>query len=310
MTGVTVALACYQGGAYLPLLLDSLARQDSAFTVLAQDDGSTDGTAELLAGLAERDPRFRLGSECGRHLGAAGNFLSLIRQADTPYLALCDQDDLWEPRRLSAGLEAMRAAEARFGTAAPLLVHSDCSLIDADGRPLAASFFRRQGWDPQAVSLAELLVQNNVTGCTVLMNAPLYRFAAAHARAEQLFMHDWFLALSAAALGQICFVDQPLVRYRQHGANVLGASREGLARRALRALREGDRARARIALTYRHSRAFLEACGPDLPDTARQTVETYLATETMPKLRRLRAIRRGGYRMQSPMTRAGQLLFG
>ena len=97
---VTVLLAAYNGEAYLPALLESLRAQTADFRVLWQDDGSSDRTAALLTAISGEDPRFRPGAEQGLHLGAAGSFLSLMRQDDAPYTALCDQDDLWQPDKL------------------------------------------------------------------------------------------------------------------------------------------------------------------------------------------------------------------
>ena len=308
---VQVLLACYHGGPYLSRQLATLRGQDDpCFSVLMQDDGSSDDTASLLREVAGEDGRFHLAGENGRHLGAVGNFWSLLRQSDGELIALCDQDDEWAPSRLSRCREALERAEALYGADTPLLVHSDCRLIDGDGALLAESFFRRQGWDPDATTLPRLLVQNNVTGCTLMMNAPLRRQALQHGDPGRMYMHDWFLALTAAAFGRIVFIPEPLVSYRQHGSNVMGASAAGQVRRGVRALSQWEKGKARIALTYDHTRAFREACGDALPDVARRCIDGYLATQPMGKLRRVLAVRRGGYTMQSPVTRAGQLLFG
>ena len=308
---VQVLLACYNGGLYLPRQLATLRGQDDpCFFVLMQDDGSSDGTPFLLQEAAGEDERFHLTEENGQRLGAVGNFWSLLRQSDGELIALCDQDDEWASCRLSRCREALAQAETLYGADTPLLVHSDCRLIDGDGAPLAESFFRRQGWDPAATALSRLLVQNNVTGCTLMMNAPLRRLALQHGDPAKMYMHDWFLALTAAAFGRIVFIPEPLVSYRQQGGNVMGASAAGQVRRGARALSQWEKGKARIALTYDHTRAFREACGDALPDVARRCIDGYLATRPMGKVRRVLAVRRGGYTMQSPITRAGQLLFG
>ena len=190
--------------------------------------------------------------------------------------------------------EIMEQAERRYGEDTPLLVHSDCRLVDAQGVPLAESFFRRQGWDPAATSLARLLVQNNVTGCTLMMNAPLRRLALQYGRPSEMYMHDWFLALTAAAFGQIVFIPEPLVSYRQHGSNVMGASASGQVLRGAQALSQWEKARARITLTYDHAQAFRDMYGEALPDAARLCIDTYLSTRKLCKLRRVLAVRRGG----------------
>ena len=306
-----VLLAAYNGEKHLPELLASLqAQTDQDFSVLMQDDGSSDGTHVLLQGMVEQDARFAWGSESGTHLGAAGNFLSLIRQADADLVFLCDQDDIWMPEKIAVLRLAMAEAQARFGEDVPLLVHSDCQIIDENGKPAADSFFRHQGWDPNAVTLPPLLVQNNVTGCTLVMNPPLLRLIADHGKAKDLFMHDWFIALTAAAFGHVVFVDQPLTAYRQHGDNAIGASQAGLLKRAAMALGQRKKAKRRIQLTYTHTKVFCRMYGDELPPEAQKITSGYLATRTMKKIPRILAVRRLGCTMQSPVTRLGQLLFG
>ena len=311
LVSTAVLLAAWNGSAYLPALLDSLCAQtDPDFTVIMQDDGSTDGTPGLLQETAGRDSRFVFGAEQGQHLGAAGNFLSLVRQAEADYILLCDQDDVWEPEKIALLKQEMLSLESRYGANTPLLVHSDCSLIDENGELIGESFFRRQGWDPAAVTLPRLLVQNNVTGCTLIMNRPLIDLTAAHARAKDLFMHDWFIALTAASFGRIGFVNRPLTRYRQHAGNAIGASAKPLAARALAALKNRKEAKRRILLTYTHTKVFRKLYGDGLPAPARETVDAYLATQRMKKIPRVLAVRRMGCVMQSPVTRLGQIFFG
>ena len=306
-----ILLAAFNGAAHLPELLDSLcAQSDPDFVVLMQDDGSGDGTPDLLKKAADRDARFLFGKEQGMHLGPAGNFISLIRQADADYCLLCDQDDVWEPEKLSVLKHALAELESQYGSRLPLLVHSDCSLIDESGSLLCGSFFRHQGWDPAAVTLPQLLVQNNVTGCTLIMNSPLRELIAAHARAKDLFMHDWFIALTAASFGRIAFVSRALTRYRQHDGNVIGASSGSLLRRGIAALRGRKNAKRRILLTYTHTKVFRKIYGDRLPAAAKEIADAYLATERMKKIPRILTVRRLGCVMQNPVTRMGQFLFG
>jgi len=307
-----ILLTAYNGAAHLPDLLASLAAQtDPDFSVLIQDDGSEDGTLSLLRQQCERDSRFSFGKEQGYHLGAAGNFCSLIRQCkDAGRILLCDQDDIWEPEKVARLKTAMDSLESRFGADVPLLVHSDCSLVSEDGEPVGSSFFRHQGWDPQAVTLPPLLVQNNVTGCTLIMNEPLRSLVAGHAKAKDLFMHDWFIALTAASFGHIAFVDEPLTRYRQHSGNVVGASSESLVKRGIAAFKNRRESKRRILLTYTHTKVFRKLYEGELPPEAQATVSAYLATQRMRKIPRVLAVQRLGCRMQSPVTRLGQMLFG
>lgn len=308
---IQVLLALYNGEKYLPGQLASLqAQDDPCFTVLMQDDGSSDGTPALLADIASQDQRFLPAADNGKHHGAIGNFMSLLGQCTADYAALCDQDDQWAAARLSRCRAVMEKAEAQFGADTPLLIHSDSRVVDSDGATLHESFFLHQGWDKTAVTLPRLLVQNNVTGCTLLMNAALRKLVVAHGDPQAMHMHDWFIALTAAAFGHILFVDEPLVNYRQHGVNVMGASRMTLGQRGVKALSQWQKGKKRIALTYAHTKAFRAAYGEDLPQEARRIIDGYLATEKMGKLRRVLTVQRKGYTMQSKVTRMGQIIFG
>lgn len=308
---IDVLLAAYNGVPWLEEQLDSLSRQDDAcFWVLLQDDGSSDETPAMLQARCGQDDRFHMAAEQGQHLGAIQNFLSLMRQSDAPYSALCDQDDVWLPHRLSACRAAMERAEREAGAETPVLVHSDARVTDEKGHVLHESFFAHQGWDSAATTLKRLLVQNNVTGCTTLMNAALRKQVCDLAAGQALYMHDWFIALTAAAMGRVVFVHEPLVCYRQHGTNVMGASAESEMRRGMRMLGSVQRGRDRIQLTYDHTRMFASAVDAAIPAESREVLRRYLETQRMGKLRRVWTVQREGYTMQSLVTRAGQVLLG
>lgn len=306
-----VLLTAYNGAAYLPAQLSSLRAQTLPFTAILRDDGSADDTPALLAAQCQQDARFRLSPTSGMHLGAVGGFFALMQEAADAGadVALCDQDDIWHPDKLAWLQSALSDAGARFGVDTPILVHSDARIVDADGQPLHASLWHHQGWNPAAQSLPELLVQNNVTGCLLMMNAPLCRLCAAHQPPGDLHMHDWFIALTAAAFGRIVPIPAPLADYRQHGTNTMGASSSGLLRRSLTALRTPDRIRARIALSYRNATQFQRAYGGLLPEAAQRTLVDFARIPHMRKLARMRALHRGGFRMQSTAARAGWMLF-
>ena len=90
----------------------------------------------------------------------------------------------------------------------------------------------------------------------------------------------------------------------------MGASTSGLFRRSLTALRTPDRIRARIALSYRNAAQFQQAYGDLLPEDAQKLLADFAQIPQLRKMARLRALRKGGFRMQSKTARAGMLLFG
>ena len=65
-----------------------------------------------------------------------------------------------------------------------------------------------------------------------------------------------------------------------------------------------------IELTYTNAQNLRSSFGDACPEEAARTIDQYLASRSLPKLKRIRFLRRGGYLMQSPVTRLGQFLFG
>jgi len=118
----------------------------------------------------------------------------------------------------------MKRAEKTYGTEVPVLVHSDLCVVDEQLNVLSESFFDYQKL-PKQTSLAQLMLQNSVTGCTVMINRRLREYLKMADCTEEIVMHDYFAALIAAVFGKIIFIKRPLILYRQHGNNVVGASK-------------------------------------------------------------------------------------
>ncbi len=226
---ITILLACFNGREYLPAQLDSILSQTTkeSFSVLIRDDGSTDGSEQVLADYARRYPEQITLLEQGSPTGSAkGNFFALldaVRAKDLcrpgDYLMFSDQDDVWLPDKVERTLALMRQTEG--DPAVPALVHGNLKVVDRDLKVINPSFFAFQGISPQRCSLTNLLVQNCITGCTVMINQPL--FALADKTPPLCAMHDWWLGLLAACFGKIGYTVEPLMLYRQHGDNSVGA---------------------------------------------------------------------------------------
>ena len=225
---ISVALCTYNGARYLLEQLDSIASQTRLPNELVVcDDRSTDDTVEIVRSFAE-EASFPVRLHVNeRPLGAMQNFGQAIGLCKGEYVALSDQDDIWLPDKLKITLDAMLKAEYEFGAKTPILVHTDLQVIDEERRPLAQSFYEHQGFRrSHANPLVELLVENYMTGCTVMVNRALREVALPVPL--RALMHDWWLALVAAAAGRIVSLPETTVLYRQHGRNAVGARRWNL----------------------------------------------------------------------------------
>src|SRR2546430_15714218 len=221
-SSIDVLLATYNGARYLRPKIESVLNQkEVSFRVLVRDDGSVDETPAII------EHYKRLRPECIVHLGGSdnlgviGNFAHLLGEATAPYVALCDQDDIWEPHKLRILLETMHDLEERHGIDTPLLVHCDLRVVDDALRERHSSYWRFAGVYPSRSSLPRLLLKNTIAGCASLANKALVRLALPVPRAA--LMHDYWLALVACAAGHVGAVEEPLMLYRQHERNTIGA---------------------------------------------------------------------------------------
>ncbi len=269
---IDVLLGAFDGESFLAEQIESVLTQASVpLRILARDDGSSDGTAEILERYASEDPgRFVLLRSPGR-LGAGGNFGFLLDQSKAPYVAFCDQDDVWKPAKLSILLARMHALEQRHGAGTPLLVHSDLEVVGPALEPIAGSYWRRAGIDSARCALPQVLIKNPVTGCALLANRTLVDLA--RPVPPEAALHDHWLALVAAAFGRIEAVAEPLVRYRQHSANVVGAERYGWRMIVRRALTECGR--LDIDRPRRQARAFVDRYAERLAPAQRTLVDGF-----------------------------------
>lgn len=229
-----ILLATFNGARYLPDFLASLECQTAEnWRLLVRDDSSTDGTLEILAKAARTDKRIRVWNDTRGRLGAAQNFGVLLEAAlslDFAYVACADQDDVWIPEKIERQRQRMQAEEARDRDA-PLLVHSDLTVVDETLRARHSSFMRASGLPiGDRVTPTSLLVRNSVVGCTMFANRRLLELAVPIP--PQMVMHDWWLGLIAATCGRLVYDDVPTVLYRQHAANEIGATGLGKKLRA------------------------------------------------------------------------------
>jgi glycosyltransferase involved in cell wall biosynthesis len=285
-----IVLATWQGARFLPTQLASLADQTMpANRLLVSDDGSTDHTVECLNHWAATVaiPVDRLAASTPR-VGAAGNFGRLLAATQAAWVAPCDQDDRWYPHKL-ARLRAAMTTDTQIPT---LLVH-DLALVNAKGDPIAPSFWRHQRFDPHHGSrFGTLLVMNSFPGCAMLANRALLDLALPIP--PQAVMHDWWLALVAAACGRIIVVPEVLMEYRQHGGNAVGAPvASWWARLWQRTWPDADRQVAALRLALNQAKALRERALPMTPP-ARETLDGLMHAMAGPRWLRPWRLRRHG----------------
>lgn len=256
---IAVLMAIYNGENYIEEQLQSIiAQTETNWELFIHDDGSTDGSLQIVNRYKTRDPnRIHImeGPSCG---GAKDNFFFLMRQIDAPYMMFCDQDDVWLPEKIELTFQRMREQESRFGEDTPLMVFSDLTVVDHKLHRIAERISVYQKLDPRRVRCKDLMIQNVITGCTVMVNRALMKKAICMERTDEIIMHDWWCALIAAQFGNISYVDLPLVLYRQHGDNSVGAKNVNSLKYLGARLRNKRSVKQSLAATQNQMRYFAE----------------------------------------------------
>ena len=274
---IDILLAVYNGERFLRPFLDSLAGQTfSDFRLLVSDNRSCDATRSILEEYRTSlvHPLVILPVP-DTLISAHENFARITEAADGPYVMYADADDVWHVDKIEKTFAAMQQAERQFVVATPLLVHGDLVVVNEELRCLNPSFWRYQFIDPRRIALRQLLLQNCVTGCTVMLNRPLLELG--RPIPPGACAHDHWFALVASAFGRIAVIEESLIDYRQHGGNVTGAKRWGVRHVTDRARRlyAADGPRENIAVNIRQAQVFLSRFGDRLGGDQRLMVRNF-----------------------------------
>lgn len=257
-----ILMSTYNGSEYLKDQIESVIHQDyEHWSLLIRDDGSTDGTIQIISNYALKDCRITIITTDSRNIGPAVSFMKLLAHSSSDYFMFADQDDVWLPNKISLTAHELTKKHAEKST--PQLVYSDLQVVDNDLKIINASFLRYQRLNPaKFANFRRELLQNIVTGCTLGGNAALREKAlqVMTRRKESVIMHDWWLALVAFYFGNVSYIPAAPILYRQHDNNQLGAKGSGFKRYAamLKDPSTFDRAIDYLNKVSRQNRLFLE----------------------------------------------------
>jgi glycosyltransferase involved in cell wall biosynthesis len=277
--------------------LDSLYEQNERqWRLLIRDDGSTDDTLRIIKDYSVNGTTIQLlDREGADHASTISNFGALMNsayKAGAEYVFCCDQDDVWEPNKIELMLARLKVIEGK--NKAPSLVHHDLAVVDESLEPIADSFVEMMQLQPSDEHNPQRLIsRNEVTGCAMACNRALLEIALPIS--EDAVMHDWWLALCAGYFGRLAYLPEKLVKYRQHGANTIGAKSfwHGLNpfTNWIAGWRRGDE---EFISTVKQARAFRAAMSDRLESNpeACATLDLYAGLLAATRWQRLKALRK------------------
>ena len=219
---IAILMATYNGEKYICQQIDSILSQTCKdWELYIHDDGSTDNTIAAVESYVEKYPdKIHLidGKSTG---GAKYNFFYLFGQVEAPYYMTCDQDDVWLDKKIELTYDKMLTIENKADV--PCLVYTELRVVDSELNTIADTMSGYQSLDCHKRTINQFILQNSVTGCTMMVNMALRDKMLHITDIDNTIMHDWWAALVAAQFGKTAFIDEPTILYRQHGDNSLGA---------------------------------------------------------------------------------------
>ena len=209
---IEILLSTWNGEKYLPALLDSLLGQEYGdFHITVRDDGSTDGTAGILAEYAERSPEKITVLPTGKKLGYPDCFWTLLEQAGGAEMyAFCDQDDVWDRQKLKCCAEMCAESAGE-----PILYVHDYRICDGELKPYAEHHLAEDGYDPGNPLMLEYYVM--APGFTMVLSEALRKRVIRDELQGRRIEHDRWLFWCGHFAGRIISDSRALVDYRRHG---------------------------------------------------------------------------------------------
>lgn len=221
---LSIAMCTYNGADFLSDQLESILAQSRApDEIVVCDDGSTDETQALLEQFAATSPVPVLLHFNEKNLGSVKNFEKAIGLCSGDVIALSDQDDVWRADKLHL-IDAAFQKVPKAG-----LVFSDAEIVDEDLKSLDRKMWDEIGFDAHKRKLVRsgralevLMTGWTVTGATMAFRSDFVKLSLPIPEGIAM-IHDGWIALTVAAAADVVMVEEPLIKYRQHGKQQIGA---------------------------------------------------------------------------------------
>lgn len=221
---VAILMSTYNGEKYLSEQIESIIKQTyDNWELFIRDDGSDDKTQEIIRYYSESFGNIHFINDNNiQNKGVVGSFMELLQSVKADYYMFSDQDDYWKSEKVQKTLKLMLSEKDQ---SVPLCVHTDLQIVNKDLQSdglMNGSFV----WH----SFLYLMFSNCVTGCTMMINDPLKKMID-FKQVNQIYMHDWWIALIASVFGKILYLNEPTILYRQHEGNVVGEAEKSKLKR-------------------------------------------------------------------------------
>lgn len=216
---IEILMATYNGEKYVGEQIDSIIHQTyKNWKLLIRDDNSTDKTLEILKEYEKKDKRIKVIEDKKGNLGFVKNFEELLNCSTEEWVMFSDQDDYWVENKIEKYVATLNMNHNDiFGR--PVLVHSNSFICDDNLKIIENEFINSNiasKYNEDSYYFAYF-----VQGSTVLINRKIIDLALPFSK--NVTVHDRYFHLLAEFLGKRIFINESLIKYRQHSNNKIGA---------------------------------------------------------------------------------------
>lgn len=216
---VDILLATYNGEKYIREQLDSILQQTyNKINIYISDDYSTDSTPNILKEYELKYDNINVTYQ-EQNIGSIRNFEYLMTKVKSQYYMLSDQDDVWYEDKVEKSLKKLKEENAD-------LVFTDLEVVDENLNTINKSFYTMMGKIGKinkSINKKEFeYLYNSVTGCTILSRLDFINKILPLPKDSKYVIHDSWIGLITSLNGKIVFLDEPTIKYRQHGDNQIG----------------------------------------------------------------------------------------
>ncbi len=221
MEKIDILLATYNGEKYIKEQIDSVLNQSySNFNLIISDDASSDSTVEILKEYEKKDERIKLIVQ-KENLGYIKNFEYLLTQVNSKYYMFSDQDDFWVKDKVLKSYNKLVNENLD-------LVFCDLEIVDENLNKINESMMKYLKVDKRIKKYNDyrlLYLDNCVPGCTIISKSEFLDLIFPLPNTTKYLIHDYWIALVISINGKFGYIDEPLIKYRQHGNNQIGTDK-------------------------------------------------------------------------------------
>lgn len=269
MNKVLVLLSAYNGERFIREQLQSLVSQEGVDVhVLIRDDGSMDDTGRIIDSFAKEHDN--VSYIRGNNIGCVHSFVKLAKMAyeeyqGFDYFAFCDQDDVWQSRKLFRACSLLDNCMTKQETPYKLY-GSAYQMVDECLNPIPTSMV------PSLLTFGESLVIQPTIGCTYVFNRSMLRLFI-KGDPKVMLMHDsWMYKVCLGCGGKYIGDTESYILYRQHTHNVKGGGQSFSQRWCQR----WDNFRHNRKSRTIQAESILKTYEEDLTDENRQILEDFV----------------------------------